>query len=331
MRVSGPYSLDDVRATYKKRDAWWTVLLVDPLAGRLVAPIANRTNLTPNQLTLVAGLIGFGAAAAFLEGSRPALIVGALLFHLSFVVDCMDGKIARLKGTGTVFGTWLDYVLDRVKVAVCALALMTGQYLRTDQVIYLYLAMLVLFAEMIRYIDVARIRDTRIAMARRIKRAARHASGEETPGSPVVGHADVDGEPDHEWDPLAVYQKNPLGAINRDFNRRFGAYGRFRSMLLRHRIRTHLWSGIEFEMFVFIVGPLTGQVIAVTIASAALLFVFEAAIIYKLWLSTRNFTRVMADLDAAAAPQAENPERPAEAPLPPMAGDSRMSPLGPGA
>ena len=24
----------------------------------------------------------------------------------------MDGKIARLKGTGSVFGAWLDYVFD---------------------------------------------------------------------------------------------------------------------------------------------------------------------------------------------------------------------------
>ena len=88
--------------TYKKRDAWWTVFLVDPLAGRLVVWTANHTSITPNQLTFGAGLLGLGAAACFTQATWPWLVAGALLFHLSFVLDCMDGKIARLKGT-TVF------------------------------------------------------------------------------------------------------------------------------------------------------------------------------------------------------------------------------------
>jgi hypothetical protein len=40
----------------------------------------------------------------------------------------MDGKIARLKGTGTVLGGWLDYVFDRVRVLTCTLTLMWGQF-----------------------------------------------------------------------------------------------------------------------------------------------------------------------------------------------------------
>ena len=29
------FTLDDVKQTYKRKDAWWTVLLVDPVASRL--------------------------------------------------------------------------------------------------------------------------------------------------------------------------------------------------------------------------------------------------------------------------------------------------------
>ena len=55
------FTLDDVRTlTYKARDAWWTVFLVDPLAGRLVVGLANRTSITPNQITWSAFLLGFG-------------------------------------------------------------------------------------------------------------------------------------------------------------------------------------------------------------------------------------------------------------------------------
>ncbi|MFS2294977.1 MAG: CDP-alcohol phosphatidyltransferase family protein, partial [Actinomadura sp.] len=55
------FTLDDVRQrTYKARDAWWTVLLVDPLASRLVKFTANRTRITPNQLTVGALILGLG-------------------------------------------------------------------------------------------------------------------------------------------------------------------------------------------------------------------------------------------------------------------------------
>ncbi|MEU8797112.1 CDP-alcohol phosphatidyltransferase family protein, partial [Spirillospora sp. NPDC048819] len=86
------FTLEDVRQrTYKARDAWWTVLLVDPLASRLVKVTANRTKVTPNQLTVAALLLGLGAAACFATASWPWLLTGALLYHLSFTLDCMDG------------------------------------------------------------------------------------------------------------------------------------------------------------------------------------------------------------------------------------------------
>ncbi|GDY86843.1 hypothetical protein SAVCW2_60420 [Streptomyces avermitilis] len=52
-------------------------------------------------------------------------------------------------------------------------------------------------------------------------------------------------------------------------------------------------SGIEFQMGVFIIGPFLDSVIGATIVSGALLLVFELAIIYKLLLSTRDFTRTI--------------------------------------
>ena len=50
--------------TYKKRDAWWTVLLVDPVAVRLVWLVAPYRWITPNRLSFTAFLMGLGAAAA---------------------------------------------------------------------------------------------------------------------------------------------------------------------------------------------------------------------------------------------------------------------------
>jgi hypothetical protein len=47
-------------------------------------------------------------------------------------------------------------------------------------------------------------------------------------------------------------------------------------------------SGIEFQMAVFIVGPLTGWIAGTALAAGALLAAFETLLIYKLWIATRD-------------------------------------------
>ncbi|MBQ0986797.1 CDP-alcohol phosphatidyltransferase family protein [Streptomyces sp. F63] len=362
MRRDIPPLAEVRRTTEKKRDAWWTVLLVDPVATPLVRWTAMRTRITPNQITWAALLLGLGAAACFAAGSRGWLLAGAGLYHLSFILDCMDGKLARLTGAGTVFGAWLDYVFDRVRVLVCAIALMGGQYSRTGDVVFLWLALAVVFLDMLRYVDALQIFKIRHGMRKQIKaraRAARRADDErrvsfmedllrENPEAdfdhehrtaadddgPAATHreaaaqgaAPVDGAVAHEAagdgtaGPASAPGAPPAGPVidlHREFKSRFPWYGRFRNLLLRHRIRTHLVSGIEFQMAVFIIGPAVGAVAAVTIGAAALLLLFELAIIYKLLLSTRDFTRTLASFDAAAP----------AVPAAPAAPDTETAPL----
>lgn len=405
-------SLQEVRRlTLKKRDAWWTVLLVDPVATPLVRWTAKYTRVTPNLITWFALVVGLGAAACFAQGDWLWLVVGAVLYHLSFVLDCMDGKLARLTGNGSIFGAWLDYVFDRLRVLACAVALMGGQYARTGQLIYVWLALAVVFLDMLRYIDALEIFKIRHEMRKKIKARVREArktvaaggesselafmedllrqnpeaditqdrtealtesdiepepesaveesrtvgavptgapeplsatqeAEQEAPGSPVDtsstasdgtdGPAAADtaiaadgarpgAEPTQQSEAEALPRPIPSAKVvdlHQEFRSRFPWYIRFRSFLLRHRVRTHLISGIEFQMAVFIVAPLVDTVAPLTIVMGALLLVFELAIIYKLLLSTRDFGRTIAALEtpwiapeARATPQ----ESPAEA------------------
>ncbi|MGY0019462.1 CDP-alcohol phosphatidyltransferase family protein [Streptomyces sp. cg35] len=326
--------LRDVRRmTQKKRDAWWTVLLVDPVATPLVRVTARWTRITPNQITWGALLLGLGAAACFAMGDWRWLIAGAVVYHLSFILDCMDGKVARLTGQGSVFGAWLDYIFDRVRVAACAVALMGGQYHRTGDIWYVWLAVAVVFLDGLRYLNALEIFKTRHNMRKQIKarvRAARRAENEQSlafmedllranPEADIEQDlaaaaeraADETDETDETTgttqgldaqdlgtqDGVTAPKKAQVVDLHQEFRSRFPIYLRFRSFLLRHRIRTHLISGIEFQMAVFIVGPLIDQVIGTTIVAGALLLVFELAIVYKLLLSTRDFGRTLASFE----------------------------------
>ncbi|MDX2707692.1 CDP-alcohol phosphatidyltransferase family protein [Streptomyces sp. PA03-6a] len=332
------------RLTEKKRDAWWTVFLVDPVATPLVRWTARWTRLTPNQITWGALFLGLGAAACFALADWKWLIIGAVLYHFSFILDCMDGKLARLTGKGSEFGGWLDYIFDRIRVVCCAAALMGGQFYRTDNPVYMWLALAVIFLDALRYLDALQIFKVRHGMRKKIQKrlqeidsAKPHAFMEdllrERSEDETQAEAEARNEAEAETEAEASVRTvpaqwtgpdaaRPAATVATDaatpadqasdaapgrvidlqvtFKGRFGPYAAFRDFLIRHRVRPHLISGIEFQMAVFIIAPLTGAIIGTTIAAAALLLIFEFAIIYKLLLSTRDFERVMADLDEEA-------------------------------
>ncbi|MFI6648851.1 CDP-alcohol phosphatidyltransferase family protein [Streptomyces sp. NPDC050529] len=302
------------KLTCKKRDAWWTVLLIDPVATRMLIGMAKFKFITPNRVTWAALFVGLGSAYFFLKGDTLSLVIGAALYHLSFILDCIDGKLARLKGNGSVFGGWLDYVFDRIRVLFCALALMGGQYLITHNELYLLAALAVVFLDMLRYVDALQIYKMRMSMRMKIEKLTlerkaledeqtqREATGAALPAQPpseqpkVVFIEDLLREnPGVEADVLKQ-QRGEVVDLHAQFRNRFPWYTRFRQALLRSRIRPHLISGIEFQMFIFIVAPLIGQILWTTAISAAALGLFELVIMYKFWLSTRDFTRLMEEL-----------------------------------
>jgi phosphatidylglycerophosphate synthase len=92
--------------------------------------------LSPNSITVLAGLIGLLAAAGFGLGTYSAGIVAALLFQLAAVIDCCDGEVARLTFTESPFGAWLDIVLDNIVhmaiFAGIAVGLYTNQFGQAD-------------------------------------------------------------------------------------------------------------------------------------------------------------------------------------------------------
>jgi phosphatidylglycerophosphate synthase len=96
----------------KDRDYWWTVLVVDPIAFPLARFLARRRWLTADQVTFLALIVGAASGFAYASEGRLWLVVGAALFFTSFVLDCVDGKLARALGTSSPRGQVLDELAD---------------------------------------------------------------------------------------------------------------------------------------------------------------------------------------------------------------------------
>lgn len=79
-----------------------------------ITRLLARTPVTPNQITIVALLVGIAATAFLIYGTRTAVAVGGVLMAVQSIVDSCDGELARLRYQFSKLGQWLDNVLDDV-------------------------------------------------------------------------------------------------------------------------------------------------------------------------------------------------------------------------
>ena len=82
----------------------------DRIWNALAQPLA-KTGVTPNAVTC-AGLVLIMASCSWYLAHGNSLLFGICL-ALSFAFDALDGAVARLQGTSSKFGGYLDAIIDR--------------------------------------------------------------------------------------------------------------------------------------------------------------------------------------------------------------------------
>jgi len=134
----------------KEVDAWWTVLVIDRIAIPLVRRLSKYHFITPNFLTIISLVIGLIAALLIIMSTTPFLIVGGILYQLAFLFDCMDGKLARLRGITSPLGEILDNVADRVTIFTLSFAVgytlynyYNDAFLFLNYIVYAYLTVMI--------------------------------------------------------------------------------------------------------------------------------------------------------------------------------------------
>ncbi|GID97720.1 DUF5941 domain-containing protein [Amorphoplanes digitatis] len=103
-----------LRLAVKEKDDFFTTYAVSTWSP-LVTKWCARLGLSPSGVTALSVLFAVAAALAFWQASRPAMIAGGILLYLGFVLDCVDGQLARYTRSFSAFGGWLDTMADRAK------------------------------------------------------------------------------------------------------------------------------------------------------------------------------------------------------------------------
>ena len=94
--------------------------------GWIAAPLGQiavwleKTGISPNALTLIGFFLTVVVAVVLASGQ---LLWGGLLLIFAALFDTLDGALARHAGKTTVFGAFLDSVMDRFSESVTLVAL----------------------------------------------------------------------------------------------------------------------------------------------------------------------------------------------------------------
>ncbi len=115
MTPATPAKLPPFATVLKSRDVEDPVNLWvhRPLAYAFVALI-YRTPITPNQITLLAMLVGIASGACWYVGTPQLMVVGGILLWSSAILDGADGILARAKRMFSDLGRALDGSADTV-------------------------------------------------------------------------------------------------------------------------------------------------------------------------------------------------------------------------
>jgi phosphatidylserine synthase len=74
-----------------------------------ILPILVKLNLTPNFITTISLICGI---ISFVLISSDNYICGSLFFMLRYILDCLDGPVARLTKKTSEFGDIYDHCVD---------------------------------------------------------------------------------------------------------------------------------------------------------------------------------------------------------------------------
>lgn len=96
--------------------------------ARGIAALCASWGWSANTVSAVSALVSFSALALLLllpVAPLTGVLVAALL-ALGYVLDSADGQVARVTGTGSMAGEWLDHVIDAARTPAVHLCVAAG-------------------------------------------------------------------------------------------------------------------------------------------------------------------------------------------------------------
>ncbi len=129
----------------------WGDVFGVPLAYQIL-PFINRVSwISPNMITITSFLLYVTGSVLLFIQVPFHLLFAALLLPLAFLLDDLDGPLARGRGQTSYLGDYLDKVLDVLKIYILTASLSLAVYQHTRSALAIFLGFTACFFFMYRY------------------------------------------------------------------------------------------------------------------------------------------------------------------------------------
>jgi phosphatidylglycerophosphate synthase len=133
-------TLDDVRASINPdikvhpSITWFG----RPLSN-LITPFFHNRGWTANGMTIARSWISLAAVLALAFPEPVLWQISAVVYYICFVLDCVDGNLARVQDDASYFGKFLDGLADSIYPLTAAFLLGIGSWQYFDEPLFLVL------------------------------------------------------------------------------------------------------------------------------------------------------------------------------------------------
>lgn len=109
--------------TFQPRQEWWSRVFATPIALLILSLVADWRWITPNRLTILSFCATILSGVLVLADGTTSLVWAGVVLQAAYIIDCMDGQLARYRGLSSKYGSLLDKWADFVKFPALIVAL----------------------------------------------------------------------------------------------------------------------------------------------------------------------------------------------------------------
>ncbi|MBT3814199.1 CDP-alcohol phosphatidyltransferase family protein [Candidatus Woesearchaeota archaeon] len=136
------YPFKTITKTEEQLHSWTYVFLLKYPTILLTWLFANFTNFSPNLVSFLGLIPSFISAYFYVNGN---LLFGALFYLLAWLLDGVDGRLARVKSLGSKYGAFYDNYVGQIGFIIMIMGFFYGIARIKQNSLWLLLGILVYF------------------------------------------------------------------------------------------------------------------------------------------------------------------------------------------
>ncbi len=118
----------------------WMVRKIERPLALHVTRLLLHTSITADQVTALSIAVGVLGGITFFSSNSVLFLLGVILFHVWYLLDHVDGQVARYRKSTSITGVYFDFLTHYIVHAFFFLGLGLQAYFRELHLAFLFLA-----------------------------------------------------------------------------------------------------------------------------------------------------------------------------------------------